>query len=117
MQASTPAVDGDVLMKQMMEAAGMAPFAEFETVRLKLELKGCSIDLDVASFGLSIMEVELMCTHAEQVAEAEERIERVAALLQARPLDKAKGGKLETYIREYCPNVLANLIDAGILQG
>ena len=49
------------------------------------------------------------------MAEAEAEIERVAALLEARPLPKGTGGKLETYIRRFCPEVLTQLVDAGVL--
>jgi thiamine-triphosphatase len=48
-----------------------------------------------------------------QAAEAE--IERVASLIDAQPLDTASGGKLETYIRRFCPDVLAQLLEAGVL--
>ena len=51
-----------------------------------------------------------------EIPSAEEEIARVAALLGAAPLSGAMGGKLETYIRQYCPTVLAQLIDAGVLR-
>ena len=56
-----------------------------------------------------------MCTSPEEVAAAEAEIERVAALIDARPLDTGSGGKLETYIRRLCPNVLTQLLEAGVL--
>eukprot|EP00966_Prymnesium_polylepis_P278524 6435162-Prymnesium_polylepis.1 len=122
-QAPVEAVDNatgedgaaDARLVQLIGAARMAPFAEFETVRSKHSLGRCTIDLDVASFGMSLIEIEVMCERADQVADAEVEIERVAALLQARPLAKGTGGKLETYIRRHCPEVLAQLVDAGIL--
>ena len=45
---------------------------------------------------------------------AEDEIERVANLVGATPLT-ASGGKLETYIRRFCPDVLAQLLEAGVL--
>jgi thiamine-triphosphatase len=51
-----------------------------------------------------------------QVPAAEAEIERVAGLLGAQPLGPGTGGKLETYIRRYCPEVLSQLVEAGVLQ-
>ena len=56
-----------------------------------------------------------MCSAAAEVARAEAEIADVAALVGARPLG-ALGGKLETYIRRFCPEVLSQLVEAGVLQ-
>ncbi|KAL1496297.1 hypothetical protein AB1Y20_016259 [Prymnesium parvum] len=87
-----------------------------ETTRAKLRLGICAIDVDVASFGLSVVEIEVMCAHAAEVAAAEAEIERVAAAIGVAPLAKGRGGKLETYIRRFCPAVEAQLVEAGVLQ-
>lgn len=108
-------MEGEDLVQQLLLSSQMKVFAEFETVRSKMKLGRCAIDLDVASFGMSLIEIEVMCEDTSQVADAEAEIENVARLLQAQPLSKGTGGKLETYIRRYCPEVLANLIDVGVL--
>ena len=84
--------------------------------RSKWKLGKASIDADIASFGHSVLEIEVMVATAAEVPSAEEEIARVAALLGAAPLSGAMGGKLETYIRQYCPSVLAQLIEAGVLR-
>jgi len=50
------------------------------------------------------------------VPPAEKEIARVAAAVGARPLQSGTGGKLESYIRRFCPTVLASLVGAGILR-
>lgn len=59
-------VDGAALLEQAVKLAELEPFAEFETVRMKLSLGQCAIDLDVA-FGLSLIEIEVMCERQDQV--------------------------------------------------
>ena len=103
-------------LEERLRAAQLAPFAEFGTVRTKYTLQGCSIDADVASYGHSVIEIEIMCASPAEVPAAEREIERVAALIDAQPLG-GSGGKLETYIRQFCPGVLAHLVDAGVLSG
>lgn len=99
-----------------LRAAGLAPFASFDTVRTRLSLGGVGIDADEASFGHSVVEIEVMCDDKSQVAAAEEDIARVAAAIGARPLSGGTGGKLETYIRRFCPEVLDQLVEAGVLR-
>lgn len=99
-----------------LDRAGCAVFAEFETTRSKFELDGCQIDSDVASFGHSVLEIEVLVESEEQVAAAERRIEDVARLIEAAPLAGETGGKLETYIRRHAPVVFENLVEAGILN-
>ena len=62
------------------------------------------------------MEIERLVDDASEVAAAEAQIARVAGLVGAEPLTGALGGKLETYIRRHCPEVLAALVEEGILQ-
>ena len=68
--------------------------------------------------GTALSGVVIDAYHARtssQVAKAEAEIQRVATLLSAQPLAKGTGGKLETYIRRYCPDVLRQLVEAGVL--
>ena len=102
-------------LEEMLARIGVQPFAEFETTRTQWQLGTCSLDADVASFGHAVMEIEVMCTSADDVARAEADIQETAALVGARPLGKL-GGKLETYIRRHCPDVLTQLVDAGVLR-
>ena len=102
-------------LEQALAAAGCVPFAEFETVRALFRLENVAIDVDAASFGHGVMELEVMCETEAGVAAAEADIARVAARVQAQPLDGASGGKLESYIRRFCPEMLAHLLEAGVL--
>lgn len=47
---------------------------------------------------------------------AEAEISRVATAIGLLPLAPGSGGKLETFIRSQCPDVLAHLVDAGVLR-
>jgi hypothetical protein len=40
----------------------------------------------------------------------------VAAAVGLLPLSSGSGGKLETFIRRECPDVLAHLVDVGVLR-
>jgi len=111
-----PALENhDLNLEQLLAEMRLKPFAEFQTMRSRLRLGRCGIDVDTASFGHAVLELEIMCQDPEEVPEAEAEIERVAQRLGLQPLG-AYGGKLETYIRKYCPNVLAHLVDARILK-
>lgn len=94
--------------------AGCVVFAEFTTTRAKFNLGGCLIDVDTASFGHSVMEIEVMVDHEDDIPAAQAKIDAVAALIDATPLVES-GGKLETYIRRHAPTVLAALVEEGIL--
>lgn len=114
---STKAADADDAerrLEQILRAAGATPFAEFETVRSRYRLGDCAIDADIASFGHSVLEIEVMCCSREEVPAAEAEIQRVATLVGVTPLGDS-GGKLETYIRRFCPMMLQKLIEANIL--
>jgi adenylate cyclase class IV len=80
------------------EDAGRAPFAKFTTERAKFALDGANVDVDAASFGHGVCEVEVLCAYESQVPDAEAKISYVAQRLGLTPL-KDSGGKLETYIR------------------
>lgn len=113
--ASREAADS-ARLEESLRAAALAPFSTFTTTRARASLDGVAIDADCADFGHSVLELEVMCEDAGDVEAAEVQIERVARLLGAAPLASATGGKLETYIRRYCPGVLLQLIDAGVLH-
>ena len=91
-------------------------FAEFETVRSKFHLHDCTIDVDIASFGHAVMEIETLVESSDDVPKAHDSIQRVADLLQATPLPPQTGGKLESYIRRFCPTALDILVDNGVLS-
>ena len=107
--------DGEEILTRVMADAAARPFAEFVTERVSWSLDGASIDFDHASFGHSVVEVEVMCERAEQVEDAEKKVEEVAAKLGLEPLTET-GGKLETFIRKNCPKHLAVLVSKGYLK-
>ena len=65
-------------MDELLAAAALEPFARFGTRRSRLSLGRCAIDADVATFGHSVVEVEVMCSQRSEVAAAEAEIARVA---------------------------------------
>ena len=109
------ALDGAGDLEATLRAAAFAPFVTFGTKRSKFRVGECAIDADVASFGHSVVEVEVMCESEAAVPEAESAIARVAGELQLVPLQNT-GGKLETCIRREAPAVLAALVEEGILK-
>lgn len=115
---SAVSADGSTDDSKQLEALLLAvdakPFAQFETVRSRYRLGRCAIDADIASFGHSVLEIEVMCCSRDEVPEAEAEIEQVATLVGVQPLGDT-GGKLETYIRRFCPAVLQKLVEAGVL--
>jgi thiamine-triphosphatase len=93
----------------------VAPFASFATTRAKFSLDGASIDVDCASFGHTVVEVEVLCGDANEVPAAEEKVNAVAAKLKLTEIG-ATGGKLETFLRKNCPKHLEALVANGILK-
>ena len=81
----------------------LKPFAAFGTRRDKYVLNEVSVDVDAASYGHSIMELEVMTDGTEG------DIERARGLIAAAAVDLGceklgdTGGKLETYLRRFCP--------------
>ena len=108
-------IKSDLSLTSLISANELQPFAKFATTRSQYKLGNCSLDADVASFGHAVLEIEMMARAEEEVPEAEVEIARVAELLGAQPLE-GTGGKLETFIRMQRPDVLAQLIESGVLK-
>ena len=81
-----------------MKTLDVHPFAKFTKERAKFSLDGANVDVDAASFGHGVCEVEVLCAYESQVPDAEAKISYVAQRLGLTPLSDS-GGKLETYIR------------------
>lgn len=79
-------VSAEDALARLLHSSTTAPFAEFSTSRVKFELDGASIDVDAASFGHMVVEVEVMCADASHVVEAETVIADVAMKLGLTPL-------------------------------
>lgn len=84
---------------------GLDVFAEFTTFRDKYALPGrVRVDVDEASYGHRVLELEVMTDGSpEDVAAARAEIDAAAAELGCERLRAGAGGKLETYLRRYCP--------------
>ena len=84
---------------------GLDVFAEFTTFRDKYALPGrVRVDVDEASYGHRVLELEVMTDGSpEDVAAARAEIDAAAAELGCERLGDGAGGKLETYLRRYCP--------------
>uniref|UniRef100_A0A7S0KVG9 CYTH domain-containing protein n=1 Tax=Micromonas pusilla TaxID=38833 RepID=A0A7S0KVG9_MICPS len=113
--SSDAGTDDEAALAAAMTALGVVPFAEFTTRRAKFELDGASVDVDAASFGHAVCEVEVLCAYASQVPDAEAKVAYVAQRLGLTPLTDS-GGKLETYIRRNCPTHVRVLVEAGYLK-
>ena len=107
--------DGDENLRRFMAERTVVPFASFTTTRAKFFLDGAAIDVDSASFGHTVVEVEVLCGDAGEVPAAEALVRAVAAKLALTDVG-ATGGKLETYLRRNCPKHLETLVERGILQ-
>ena len=83
---------------------GVAPFAAFSTKRETFALGGVRVDVDAASYGHAVLELEVMTDgSAAAVAAARAAIAAAARDLGCAPLPADAGGKLETYLKRYCP--------------
>jgi adenylate cyclase class IV len=91
-------LDAEAALIAAMKTLDVRPFAKFTTERAKFALDGANVDVDAASFGHGVCEVEVLCAYESQVPDAEAKISYVAQRLGLTPL-KDSGGKLETYIR------------------
>ena len=107
--------DEDEKLRRFMAERTVTPFASFATTRAKFSLDGAAIDVDSASFGHTVVEVEVLCGDAGEVPAAEALVRAVAAKLALTDVG-ATGGKLETYLRRNCPKHLETLVERGILQ-
>jgi len=90
--------DAEAALIAAMKTLDVHPFAKFTTERAKFALDGANVDVDAASFGHGVCEVEVLCAYESQVPDAEAKIAYVAQRLGLTPLSDS-GGKLETYIR------------------
>ena len=91
-------LDAEAALIAAMKTLDVHPFAKFTTERAKFSLDGADVDVDAASFGHGVCEVEVLCAYESQVPDAEAKISYVAQRLGLTPLSDS-GGKLETYIR------------------
>ena len=96
--ARTNDLDAEAALIAAMKTLDVTPFAKFTTERAKFSLDGADVDVDAASFGHGVCEVEVLCAYESQVPDAEAKIAYVATRLGLTPLSDS-GGKLETYIR------------------
>jgi len=107
--------DDDEGLRRFAYSRSVAPFASFATTRAKFSLDGAAIDVDSASFGHTVVEVEVLCGDAGEVPAAEALVRAVAEKLALEDVG-ATGGKLETYLRRNCPKHLETLVAKGILR-
>ena len=113
--------------------ARLSPFASFRTARERFSCRrggqSVSVDVDVADFGYSVVELEIMVPGEAGLAAAKACIDALAAELRllAPPAPVGQGGagaqpprsKLEVFLsqREEGRRLVAQLVEAGVLQG
>uniref|UniRef100_A0A7S2MDB5 CYTH domain-containing protein n=1 Tax=Octactis speculum TaxID=3111310 RepID=A0A7S2MDB5_9STRA len=118
----------DPFASSLIGALALESFAAFHTHRMKYKLGEVIIDIDEGllsggdsdkSWNPIVIEIECMRETADEARAAYDAIDRIAAPLITdgfiAPMSTETGGKLESYIRHFCPSHLAVLIDAGIL--
>ena len=105
----------DAALRDAMEAREVRPFATFSTRRAKFRLDDAVVDVDAASFGHVVVEVEVLCAAAAEIPAAEAKVRDVARRLGLSPMEHS-GGKLETFIRRNRPAHLEALVAAGFLE-
>lgn len=106
--------DGAASVEDWLRRRGCERFAAFTTCRKVYVLKEMRVDLDVADFGYSVGEVELVVQSEGDVPEAVERVDSLCALI-ASPGDVPPQGKLEAYMLVHCPDHFDRLVSAGVL--
>ena len=112
-------------------SARLSPFASFRTARERFSCRrggqSVSVDVDVADFGYSVVELEIMVPGEAGLAAAKACIDALAAELRllAPPAPVGQGGagaqprsKLEVFLsqREEGRRLVAQLVEAGVLQ-
>ena len=105
----------DAALRDAMEAREVRPFATFSPRRAKFRLDDAVVDVDAASFGHVVVEVEVLCAAAAEIPAAEAKVRDVARRLGLSPMEHS-GGKLETFIRRNRPARLEALVAAGFLE-
>ena len=112
------------------ETPALMPFADFGTMRERFTCSHgghmVSVDVDFATFGYSVVELEIMVSGEAGVAAAKECIDALAVELQLAAPAMVEGGvtaqprsKLEMFLSQHKEGrqLLALLIGAGVLQG
>lgn len=105
----------DTSFASLEASKAIFPFASFGTIRTKYQLDDITIDLDEASFGYDIGEIELIVGSPAEAEAAETRIRALASSLK---LDMIGGirGKLIEYIFRNDPTHYEALRKSGALR-
>eukprot|EP00904_Undaria_pinnatifida_P010181 jgi/Undpi1/6293/HiC_scaffold_20.g08777.m2 len=114
-------IDTLCLDEGVLEAAGFEAFASFRTNREKYSLDRFSVDIDRASFGHQVVEIEQMSS--PKMADIESARDSIAALARSLGAQRegASGrsvqGKLKEYIIRNCPKQLDILMRQPSIRG
>ncbi|KAK3726773.1 hypothetical protein QZH41_010422 [Actinostola sp. cb2023] len=102
-------------MTDFVKAFGLKVFASFKTTRTKYRLDGVSVDLDVASFGYSVGEIEIVVESEEEIPDAEAKLENLAKKLGIN-WKASYPGKLEEYLRLHNLSLYREFVAKGVLR-
>ncbi|CAM9969069.1 unnamed protein product [Discosporangium mesarthrocarpum] len=97
-------LEAPMSLESVLEEGHFSPFAQYRTNRLKYRLGDMTIDIDKASYGYEVVEVEAMSSaNPENIAQAREQVLLLAQSLGipgagAQGGDQPVRGKLEEYI-------------------
>eukprot|EP00752_Nemacystus_decipiens_P010512 g9362.t1 len=117
----TNILHGSSLDERRLIAAGFQAFASFRTNREKFRLKGFAVDIDRASFGHDVVEIETMSSPEEaDLVSARDSLTAIALSVGAqREGDSGESirGKLMEYMVRNCPRQMEALDRQRARQG
>lgn len=68
-------------VNEFASSCGLQVLASFKTARTKYRIDGVIVDLDIASFGYSVGEIEIVVSREEERPDAEKKLEILAKKL------------------------------------
>ena len=106
--------DPEKPLVESLESNGYKPFATITTNRKKYSKDGFAIDVDSATFGYEIIEIELM---VEEESEMEGATKRILEFAQSLGLTEGVvRGKISEYLYRFNPEHHKVLLDAGVFS-
>ncbi|XP_031561495.1 thiamine-triphosphatase-like [Actinia tenebrosa] len=103
-------------VQEFVTGSRLRVFASFKTRRMRYEIDGLFIDLDSASFGYNVGEIEMMVGSKDDIAGAEIKIESLAKRLGINWKTK-QHGKLGEYLYLNNPTLFKQLVESKVLRG
>ncbi|XP_067833094.1 thiamine-triphosphatase [Heptranchias perlo] len=108
--------EGSGRVEELVGAVPLQVFASILTERKVYEVAagGLRVDLDRASFGYQVGEIEVMVGGEDEIPAALSRIQELASKLGLEDAER-QPGKMHMYLQRYCPFLFQKLLDAHVL--